>query len=126
MVFFLLENHSFRVFVGHPDCPSLTNYGQILHKKKLELQLEVGCMVLNMKKVKAFTAHAKKGKGKGRKFQGKKDKGGRSSLIPEQKKKDLSHIKCFKCQKYSHYARQCHESKKRKHQASTIDIDEDT
>ena len=40
----------------------------------------------------ALTSHVEKGKGKERKYYGKKDKGERSSPIPEQKKKDLSHI----------------------------------
>ena len=75
----------------------------------------------------ALTTHAKKGKGKGRKNQGKKYKGGRLSPILEQKKKtDLSQIQCFRCQKYDHYAKQCHGSRKRKHHASTTDVDEDT
>ena len=75
----------------------------------------------------ALTSHVKKGKGKGRKFHNKKDKGGRSSPILERKKKkDLSHIQCFKCHKYGHYAKQCHGSNKREHEASTADIDEDT
>ena len=37
-----------------------------------------------------------------------------------QKKKDLAHIQFFKCQKYSHYAKQFCDSKKRRHQASTL------
>ena len=54
----------------------------------------------------ALTCHAKKGKNKGRKFHDKKYKGGISvPSLEQKKKKDLSHIQCFKCQKYDHYAR---------------------
>ena len=44
----------------------------------------------------------------------------------QKKKKDLSHIQCFKCHKYKHYARQCHDPNKRKHEASIANVDEDT
>jgi len=72
----------------------------------------------------ALTSHAKKGKGKRRKFHGRKGKVEISSPNPKQKKnKDLSHIQWFGCQKYGHYAKKCRRSKKRKHQASTADID---
>jgi hypothetical protein len=47
----------------------------------------------------------KGGLGKGQK--GKKEDLGSSN----QGKKDLSHIKCFKCQKFGHFASQCHEKK---------------
>ena len=43
-------NHSFRVLVGDPNFPSLIDYGQTLHKKRLDLNLEAYCMELNMKK----------------------------------------------------------------------------
>ena len=52
MVFPILGNHSFRALVGDPNCPSLINYGQIVNKKKLDLQLEASYMALNMKKAK--------------------------------------------------------------------------
>jgi len=38
----------------------------------------------------------------------------------QKNKKDLAHIQCFRCQKYSHYAKQFCDSKKRRHQASTL------
>ena len=62
---------------------------------------------------------------KERKSQGIKERGGRSSPIPEQKtKKDLSHTRCFKCEKYGHYARCCPSLKKRNQHASTTSVDE--
>lgn len=77
--------------------------------------------------IQALAAHARRGKGKGRKNQGRKDKGESLDPFPEhKKKKDLSHIKCFKCQKHGHYARQCPEPKKRKYHASIVDVDENT
>ena len=38
--------------MGDPNCPSLISYGKIVHKKKLDLQLEASYMALNMKKSK--------------------------------------------------------------------------
>ena len=73
----------------------------------------------------ALTSHVKKGKGKGRKFHDKKHKGGVPSPTSDQKKKDLSHVHCYRCNKIGHYARD-YDSKKRKHEASTADADEDT
>ena len=56
----------------------------------------------------ALTSHVKKGMGKGRKFHGKKGKGGISTPTSDQKKKKvLSHVHC-------------------KHEASTADVEEDT
>ena len=53
----------------------------------------------------AFITHAKKGKGKGRKFHKHKHQARRLSSSPDCKeKKDLSHIQCYKCKKYGHYA----------------------
>ena len=52
MVFPILGNHSFRALVGDPNFPNLIDYGQIVHKKKLDLQLEADCMALCTKKIK--------------------------------------------------------------------------
>ena len=70
----------------------------------------------------AFITHAKKDKGKGRKFHKHKHQARRPSSSPDrrEKKKDLSHIQCHKWKKYGDYAN------KRKHEASTTDVDEDT
>ena len=54
MAFPILGNHLFRVLVGNPNCPSLIDYGQIVHKKKLVLQLEASYMATNMKKSNPF------------------------------------------------------------------------
>ena len=73
----------------------------------------------------AFISHAKKGKAKGRKFHKYKHQARRSSSSPDQRgKKDLSHIQCYKCKKYGHYASKCFSSNKRKHEASTTDVEE--
>ena len=45
-------NHSFRVLVGEPSCPSLIEYGQTVYKKRRDLQLKADYMALNMKKFK--------------------------------------------------------------------------
>ena len=77
--------------------------------------------------IQALTYHASKGKRKGIKFHGNKDKGGRSIPTPYQKKKKhISQIRCYRCNKYGNYSKECHGSKKQKHEASTIDLDEDT
>ena len=34
-------------------------------------------------------------------------------------------FQCYNCRKYDHYAKQCQGSQKRKHHASTADVDED-
>ena len=76
----------------------------------------------------AFISHAKKGKRRGRKSFNRKHQDKRSSPPPDQKKqekKDLSQIQCYRCKKYSHYASSYQSSIKRKHEASTIDVEED-
>ena len=45
--------------------------------------------------------------------------------IPKQKNKDLSRVHCYNCNKDGHLAKDCHNPKKRKHEASTIDVDEE-
>ena len=74
----------------------------------------------------AFITHAKKGKGKGRKFHKHQARRPSSSPDRREKKKNLSHIQCHKCKKYGHYANKCFSANKRKHEASTADVDEDT
>ena len=76
----------------------------------------------------AFVSHGKKGKGRGRKFYNHKHQGLRSSPTPKEKKekKDLSQIQCYKCKAYGHYASNCRSSNKRKHEASTANVEEDT
>ena len=73
-------------------------------------------------------SHEKKDKGRGRKFYNHKNQGLRSSPPPEKKKekKDLSQIQCYRCKAYGHYANNCRSSNKRKHEASTVDVEEDT
>ena len=79
------------------------------------------------KENQAFVSHAKKGKGRGRRSHNHKHQDKRSSPPTDQKKqkKDLSQIQCYRCQKYSHYASSYRISHKRKHEASTTDVEED-
>jgi len=49
-------------------------------------------------------ALGRKGKGKGRRNSNKKDTGRTLAPIQDQKKKDPSKIKCFKCHTFGHYA----------------------
>ena len=71
----------------------------------------------------ALAAHARKGQGR-RNF-GKKNTGEVSAPFQEQKKKDLSKVKCFNCHIFGHYYFQCPQKKrKEKQHASTIDFDE--
>ena len=74
-----------------------------------------------------FISHAKKGKGRGRKPYIHKHQDKRSSPPPDHKKhqKDLSQIQCYGCKKYGHYASSCRSSIKRKHEASTVDVEKD-
>ena len=74
-----------------------------------------------------LVSHAKKGKGRVRKPYIHKHQDKRSSPPPDQKKqkKDLSQIQCYRCKKYGHYASSCRSSHKRKHEASTVDVEED-
>ena len=76
----------------------------------------------------AFISHAKKDKGRGRKSFNHKHRDKRSSPTPDQKKqekKDLSQMQCYRCKKYCHYASSCRSSIKRKHGASTTNVEED-
>jgi hypothetical protein len=72
----------------------------------------------------ALASHARRGRGRGR-GSGRSFKGGKSGTTPEQKKKDLSKIQCFKCEKFGHYARHCPLWKKGKQHASTVDVDKE-
>ena len=74
----------------------------------------------------AFITHTKKGKGKGRKFHKHKHRARRPSSFIDlrEKKKHPSHIQCYKCKKYGHYASKCFSSNKRKHEASTTNVEE--
>jgi hypothetical protein len=58
----------------------------------------------------ALIGQTKKGKGKGH----DKGKGKSKDSTSQTGKKDLSKIKCFKCQKKGHYASQCPDKKKGK------------
>ena len=71
-------------------------------------------------------SHAKKGNVKGRKFHHHNHQGRRiiPSVDQQEKKKDLSQVQCFRCKKYGHYANKCPCSNKRKHEASTTDVEE--
>lgn len=71
-----------------------------------------------------IAAHAKKGKG--RRYPKKKNIDRRPTPVQAKKKKDLSQIKCYNCQKFGHYASKCLEKKRNgKQHASVVNIDED-
>jgi hypothetical protein len=70
----------------------------------------------------ALASHARKGKGRGR-GSDRSFKERKPRPAPEHKKKDLSKIQCFKCEKFGHYARQCPLWKNKKKHASTVDVD---
>ena len=71
--------------------------------------------------------HANKGNEKGRKFHNHKQQERISSPSTDQKKKkDISHMQCFKCKTYDHYARNCRISNKRKNEASITGVNEDS
>ena len=60
------------------------------------------------------------------KFHGNKGKGGRSiPTLDQKKKKDISCVCCYRCNVLGHYAQDC-DLKKRKHETSTANVDEDT
>jgi hypothetical protein len=54
----------------------------------------------------SLATHARKRKGKRRGF-GKTFKGRKSTPNFEHKKKDMSKVQCFRCDKYGHYAKNC-------------------
>ena len=70
----------------------------------------------------ALTANTKKGKGKKFPFQknkGRKFKGNRRQL-------DMSKIRCYECQKFGHFAKDCYSNKRKgRHHASTTDLDDE-
>ena len=72
-----------------------------------------------------FAAHAKR---KGRKFERKYSYGKPASAPyqgPRKKKNDISHIQCYKCVKFCHYAIDCTQRKRGKQHASTTHVDEE-
>ena len=73
----------------------------------------------------AFIIHAKKGKGRGKKFHKHKHQARRPSSSSDWRENNyLSHIQCYKCKKYGHYATKCFSSNKRKHKASIADMED--
>lgn len=58
----------------------------------------------------------------GRKGNFKRNRDRKLDSAHESKKKDLSHIQCFRCDKYGHYARDC--VTRPKQHASTADVDD--
>ena len=111
--------------VGQPKLPKFDHIWAICMQEETRLATRSKIHGSQHEESQTLPSHVKRGRGKGRKFHGKKGKGGRSSPTSDQKKKkDLSHVCCYKCNKLGHYARDC-DSKKRKHEVSTIDVDED-
>lgn len=71
--------------------------------------------------VLATQAFRRKGR-EGRRGNFKRNGDRKSDFVPKPKKKDISHIQCFKCDKYGHYA-QNYISKPKQH-ASIADVDD--
>jgi hypothetical protein len=117
MVFQAIGIHSFKVSVGDPNCPSLIVYGQTVLKRRPDLQLEA-CNVPIMMKINPFPLVQGKRRGFGKTFKGKE-----STPNFEHKKKDMSKVQCFRCDKYGHYAKNCPTWKKGKQHASTANVD---
>ena len=67
-------------------------------------------------------------KRKGRKFE-TKNSDGRSASTPDQgprkKNKDISHIQCYRCDKFGQYSIDCPQRKRGKQHASTTHFDEE-
>jgi hypothetical protein len=67
-----------------------------------------------------LASHARKGKGSER-FQRKR----KPHHAHEHKEKEMSKVQCYRCDKYGHYARDCHVQKKGRRHATTANVDED-
>jgi hypothetical protein len=70
----------------------------------------------------SLATRARKSKGKRRGFS-KNFKGRKSTPNCEHKKKDMSNVQCFRCDKYGHYVKNCPTWKKGKKHASTANVD---
>lgn len=67
-------------------------------------------------------------KGRGRRFPSQKNKGRRPISNRERKQIDMSKIKCYNCQRFGHFARNCTKQRKRfrgRQHASATDIDDE-
>jgi hypothetical protein len=73
----------------------------------------------------ALAFHTKKGKSINRRTFNKSFKDEKTSTTSgHEYRKDISRIQCFRCDKYGHIARNCHNRKKgRQYASSTIDVD---
>jgi hypothetical protein len=70
----------------------------------------------------ALATYARKRKGKRRGFK-KTFKGRKSTPTSEHKKKDMSKVQCFRCDKYVYYVKNCPTWKKGKQHDSTVNVD---
>ena len=74
----------------------------------------------------ALASHASKGKGRGKgRFENQDRKGGSSSPPGKNKRKDLSKIQCFKCDKFGHCASRCPLRQGNKKYAFVADTEEE-
>ena len=115
MLFQDIGNHSFKVAVEEQIYLSLIVYGQTTLRRKLDSHHDDN---------QALASHAKRGRRNRRSFsKALKDK--KTSAAPShEQRKDISRIQCFRCDKYGHIARNCHNRKKaRQYASSTIDVD---
>lgn len=99
------KSHLFREFVHKKNCPSLISYGLILSKMRPNFFPIIASQNLRDEENQALAYHTRKGNeimnfGK---FD-KKDMGRRTALFQDQKKKDMSKVKCFICHDFGQYA----------------------
>ena len=83
-------------------------------------------MVLKLRKIKPSLLMPRKAREKEGSFTTISTKLGDQVLlqIGGKRRRIYTHIQCHKCKKYGHYANKCFGANKRKHKASTADVEE--
>jgi hypothetical protein len=103
--------------VQEASYPSLISYGQIAHTKNLDLQDQQKRLIVDEEE--ALTTQKTK-----RSSFRKNNKEANSVRVPD-KKKDVSKIICYNCQKLGHFSYDCPQGKgKRKYRAHVAEEEE--